>query len=101
MNPLFDTHCNIFQVECKKAQPKEVVQAANTAALLGKRVILSNLGILPGLALPSLGPTAATAPTAPVAASLPQQQQQPQLAASHSLQAALQQQLAASAALGE
>jgi len=88
------------KVECKKAQPKEVVQAANTAALLGKRVILSNLGILPGLALPSLGPTAATAPTAPVAASLPQQQQQPQLAASHSLQAALQQQLAASAALG-
>lgn len=33
------------KVECKKAQPKEVVQAANTAALLGKRVILSNLGI--------------------------------------------------------
>jgi len=44
------------KVECKKAQPKEVVQAANTAALLGKRAILSNLGIpatnsfvLPGL----------------------------------------------------
>ena len=33
------------KVECKKAQPKEAVQAANTAALLGKRVILSNLGI--------------------------------------------------------
>ena len=35
-----------FQVECKKAQPKEAVQAANTAALLGKRVILSNLGMV-------------------------------------------------------
>jgi RNA-binding protein Musashi len=33
------------KVECKKAQPKEAVQAANTAALLGKRVILNNLGI--------------------------------------------------------
>ena len=41
------------KVECKKAQPKEAVQAANTAALLGKRVILNNLGIsaaTPGLA---------------------------------------------------
>ncbi len=41
------------KVECKKAQPKEAVQAANTAALLGKRVILNNLGIAataPGLA---------------------------------------------------
>ncbi|CAB4065985.1 MSI [Lepeophtheirus salmonis] len=35
------------KVECKKAQPKEAVQAANAAALLGKRVILTNLG-LPG-----------------------------------------------------
>ena len=35
-----------LQVECKKAQPKEAVQAANTAALLGKRVILSNLGMV-------------------------------------------------------
>lgn len=87
------------KVECKKAQPKEVVQAANTAALLGKRVILSNLGILPGLALPSLGP-AGGGPTAatPTPAAVPQQQQ---LTASHTaLQAALQQQLAASAALG-
>ena len=41
-----------FKVECKKAQPKEVVQAANTAALLGKRVILSNLGVMPALGLP-------------------------------------------------
>merc|ERR550519_1691277 len=41
------------KVECKKAQPKEVVQAANTAALLGKRVILSNLGLLPSLGLPT------------------------------------------------
>ena len=36
----------IIKVECKKAQPKEAVQAANTAALLGKRVILSNLGMV-------------------------------------------------------
>ena len=88
-----------FKVECKKAQPKEVVQAANTAALLGKRVILSNLGILPGLNLPSMGPTT---PTPAAAAAIPQiSQQQPQLTASHTaLQAALQQQLAASAALG-
>lgn len=74
------------------------MQAANTAALLGKRVILSNLGILPGLAMPSLGPSATPAPAA--VASVQQQPQQPQLATSHSLQAALQQQLAASAALG-
>ncbi len=53
------------KVECKKAQPKEAVQAANTAALLGKRVILNNLGIAaattPGLA------TAAAAGGAPLA----------------------------------
>jgi len=77
------------KVECKKAQPKEAVQAANTAALLGKRVILSNLGMMPGLGLPNL-----SAPALP-------QPQQPQLQpAQASLQAALQQQLAASAALG-
>ena len=48
------------KVECKKAQPKEAVQAANTAALLGKRVILSNLGIptLQSQALPGMTPTA-------------------------------------------
>jgi len=70
------------KVECKKAQPKEAVQAANTAALLGKRVILSNLGMVPTLGLPALtGPQQALAPQA-------------------SLQTALQQQLAASAALG-
>ena len=89
----------LLQVECKKAQPKEVVQAANTAALLGKRVILSNLGILPGLAVPGLAPTAATAAQQPTAV---QQQHQQQLTAGHNaLQAALQQQLAASAALGK
>ena len=83
--------CFFFvQVECKKAQPKEAVQAANTAALLGKRVILSNLGMMPGLGLPNL-----SAPALP-------QPQQPQLQpAQASLQAALQQQLAASAALGK
>lgn len=70
------------KVECKKAQPKEAVQAANTAALLGKRVILSNLGMMPTLGLPALG--------GPQTALTPQQ----------SLQSALQQQLAASAALG-
>merc|ERR1719285_679001 len=70
------------KVECKKAQPKEAVQAANTAALLGKRVILSNLGMVPTLGLPALtGPQQALAPQA-------------------TLQSALQQQLAASAALG-
>jgi hypothetical protein len=67
------------QVECKKAQPKEVVQAANTAALLGKRVILGNLGMMPSLTmLPQLSPA------------------QPQPLSTPSLQAALQQQLAAS-----
>ena len=87
----------LLQVECKKAQPKEVVQAANTAALLGKRVILSNLGLLPGLA---------TAPGA-AAPAQPAQQHHHQLSpglSSHgpaALQAALQQQLAASAALGK
>jgi len=73
------------KVECKKAQPKEAVQAANTAALLGKRVILSNLGMMPTLGLPAL-----TGP-APSNALVPQHS---------SLQSALQQQLAASAALG-
>lgn len=70
------------KVECKKAQPKEAVQAANTAALLGKRVILSNLGMLPALGLPAIG--------GPQPHQIPPQ---------HSLQTALQQQLAASAAL--
>lgn len=77
------------KVECKKAQPKEVVQAANTAALLGKRVILSNLGLLPGLATSPAG----AAPAQPA-------QQHHQLSPGPALQAALQQQLAASAALG-
>jgi hypothetical protein len=76
-----------IQVECKKAQPKEAVQAANTAALLGKRVILSNLGMMPSLGLPNVG-------------AIPQQPQAQAFAAPAALQAALQQQLAASAALG-
>jgi len=75
------------KVECKKAQPKEAVQAANTAALLGKRVILSNLGMMPSLGLPNVG-------------AIPQQPQPQAFAAPAALQAALQQQLAASAALG-
>jgi len=54
--------------------------------LLGKRVILSNLGMMPSLGLPSVG-------------AIPQMPQQ-QVAAPAALQAALQQQLAASAALG-
>ena len=87
----------LVQVECKKAQPKEVVQAANTAALLGKRVILSNLGLLPGLA---------TAPgaAAPAQPAQPHHHQLSPGLSSHgpaALQAALQQQLAASAALGK
>jgi len=72
------------KVECKKAQPKEVVQAANTAALLGKRVILSNLGMIPNIGLQTIG-------------AIPQPQQ---IATPATLQTALQQQLAASAALG-
>ena len=87
---LTDWSCfSCLQVECKKAQPKEVVQAANTAALLGKRVILSNLGLLPGLATSPGG----AAPAQPA-------QQHHQLSPGPALQAALQQQLAASAALG-
>jgi RNA-binding protein Musashi len=75
------------KVECKKAQPKEAVQAANTAALLGKRVILSNLGVMPTLGLPAA--MSALSPVSPAP-----------MAASPSFQAALQSQLAASAALG-
>ena len=83
----------VTQVECKKAQPKEVVQAANTAALLGKRVILSNLGLLPGLATTAPG-VGGAAPAQPA-------QQHHQLSPGPAtLQAALQQQLAASAAIG-
>jgi len=56
------------KVECKKAQPKEVVQAANTAAMLGKRVILSNLVGMPALSLlpqGALGNPAAALPPPP------------------------------------
>merc|ERR1719447_1561544 len=69
------------KVECKKAQPKEVVQAANTAALLGKRVILSNLGVMPALGLlpQGIGPLS-TAPG----------QHPPAVAAAPALQTALQ-----------
>jgi len=71
------------KVECKKAQPKEVVQAANTAALLGKRVILSNLGVMPALgllpqglgALSSAGQPQVAAPA--LQAALPHQLTQP------------------------
>ena len=97
------TRLLLLQVECKKAQPKEVVQAANTAALLGKRVILSNLGLLPQLALGQGGAqSAAVAAAGPpaVAAVGAAGQQQPQLGHGAQLQAALQHQLAASAALG-
>ena len=90
-------------MECKKAQPKEVVQAANTAALLGKRVILSNLGLLPQLALGQGGAQSAAVAAAghpAVAAVGAAGQQQPQLGHGAQLQAALQHQLAASAALG-
>ena len=55
-------------MECKKAQPKEVVQAANTAAMLGKRVILSNLVGMPALSLlpqGALGNPAAALPPPP------------------------------------
>ena len=56
-----------MQVECKKAQPKEAVLAANTAALLGKRVILSNLGVLPSLGLSAEGGYShASQPTLPL-----------------------------------
>jgi len=39
------------KVECKRAQPKELVQAGSSAALLGKRLLLNNLGQLPALGL--------------------------------------------------
>ena len=97
------TRLLLLQVECKKAQPKEVVQAANTAALLGKRVILSNLGLLPQLALGQGGAQSAAVAAAghpAVAAVGAAGQQQPQLGHGAQLQAALQHQLAASAALG-
>jgi len=53
------------KVECKKAQPKEAVLAANTAALLGKRVILSNLGVLPSLCLSPEGGYSHPSPPTP------------------------------------
>ena len=68
------------KVECKKAQPKEAVQAANTAALLGKRVILNNLGI-------STNPTMAAA-TAPSSGHIAQIQPSLALAAAAQGQAA-------------
>ena len=54
-----------MQVECKKAQPKEAVLAANTAALLGKRVILSNLGVMPSLCLSPEGGYSHPSPPTP------------------------------------
>ena len=76
----------MIQVECKRAQPKEAVIAANTAAMIGKRVILSNLGVLPSLGFSS---------GAAFSTSSIQQQQQQQLLNVPFLQAALQQQMAA------
>lgn len=65
------------KVECKKAQPKEAVQAANTAALLGKRVILNNLGI-------ATTPTLAGVPAIP---GMPTSQHMPSMAAFAAAQA--------------
>ena len=79
----------MMKVECKKAQPKEAVIAANTAAFIGKRVILSNLGVLP-----SLGLSAAALNTSSSA-------QQQQLVSVPLLQAALQQQIAAATPMGK
>jgi len=76
------------KVECKKAQPKEAVIAANTAALIGKRVILSNLGVLPPLGL------------SPGTHFNPSSAQQQQLVNVPLLQAALQQQMAQASNLG-
>ena len=46
----------VASLEAAVDMGKEVVQAANTAALLGKRVILSNLGVMPALGLlPQVG----------------------------------------------
>jgi len=80
------------KVECKKAQPKEAVQAANTAALLGKRVILSNLGVMPALGLP--------AGMQSMPGMSPSPQPQTHLAPHQTFQQVLQSQLAASHALG-
>lgn len=52
------------KVECKKAQPKEAVQAS--AQLLGKRLMLSGLGMR--MAAPGAGPIAAANPLAVVQA---------------------------------
>lgn len=52
------------KVECKKAQPKEAVQAS--AQLLGKRLMLSGLGMR--MAAPGAGPMAAASPLAVVQA---------------------------------
>ena len=83
-----------MQVECKKAQPKESVLAANTAALLGKRLILSNLGVIP-----SLGMSSGTVFSQP--ALQQQQQHQQQILNVPLLQAALQQQMALVSPLGK
>jgi len=80
------------KVECKKAQPKEAVQAANTAALLGKRVILSNLGVMPALGLPTAMQS--------MPGITPSPQPQTHLAPHQTFQQVLQSQLAASHALG-
>ena len=78
----------MMKVECKKAQPKEAVIAANTGALIGKRVILSNLGVLPSLGLSGAALNTSAA-------------QQQQLVSVPLLQAALQQQIAAATPMGK
>lgn len=65
------TKKNIFQVECKKAQPKEVMLPANLAktrtagrGTYGELVVLSNTATAAGPSTSSLGATLAAAPTA-------------------------------------
>ena len=78
----------MMKVECKKAQPKEAVITANTAALIGKRVILSNLGVLPSLGLSGAALNTSAA-------------QQQQLFSVPFLQAALQKHINAAAPMGK
>ena len=45
---------NNKKVECKRAQPKEAVMSANTAALLGKRLVMIPPAAAPVVNLPIL-----------------------------------------------
>ena len=56
-----DLVCNLHyhninnkKVECKRAQPKEAVMSANTAALLGKRLVMIPPAAAPLVNLPIL-----------------------------------------------